>query len=161
MKSNRFIKNIPTKLQEEFLNDDCFLKTWKGKGLGGTTALLIAATQYVDEPYYVALIVEPTYPQALILVEKAKSWWSDETDVHFSNLKHTWTFPSGAKIRIENLKELPEDIYYYTAMDLPFIGIDCYHSYTDHLSSLEKLKLRCRLPYGISKSVPRRIRIVS
>jgi len=88
-------------------------------------ALLMAALQYVDVPFYAALIVRSTYKDLSLpdaIMSRSKEWLMN-SDAHWSEQEKTWTFPSGAKLVFGHL-DGPNDHYQYQSAAFQFIGID-------------------------------------
>ena len=68
-------------------------------GGGKSDALVIEATRQVEIPHYKGLIMRKTYPQLTELIEKSLLYYPPAfPGARYNDSKHTWTFPSGAKI---------------------------------------------------------------
>lgn len=101
-------------------------------GPGKSTALLLAALQYVDVPGYSALLLRRTYsdlalPGALMDVSRQ---WLDGTDASWHQGRHTWTFPSGATLTFGHL-EREQTKYRYRGAEFQFIGWDELTQFTE------------------------------
>ncbi len=91
-------------------------------GPGKSSALLMAALQYVEIPHYSALILRRTYRDLALpgaLMDRSKEWLMD-SDARWNEIQHCWTFPSGAKLQMGYL-ESETDKYRYQGAE--FIGI--------------------------------------
>ena len=115
-----------------FANQILFLRStelellYGGAARGGKSiAMLMAALQYVDIPGYHALILRKNFAElnlagALIPVSKE---WLTNTNAKWSEVKNTWTFPSGATLTFGYL-ENKNDVYRYLGSEYQFIGFD-------------------------------------
>jgi len=86
-------------------------------GPGKSSALLMAALQYVDVPHYAALILRRTYqdlskPEALM--DRAREWLTN-TDAEWHGDSHTWRFPSGAALAFGYLEHDGSELQYQSA----------------------------------------------
>lgn len=94
-------------------------------GPGKSSALLLAALQYVDVPGYAALLLRRTYPELSQpggLMARSHEWLRG-TDAHWDGNQRQWRFPSGATLSFGYLHhEL--DKYRYAGSELQFIGFD-------------------------------------
>lgn len=129
-----FIKQQPTARQQVFLDlNDKEEVFYGGAASGGkSSALLMAALEYVHVPDYAALLLRKTYvdlsrPGALM--DRAMSWLSD-SGAHWSDQKKTWTFASGATLTFGYL-ESENDKYQYQSSEFQFIGFDELSQFTE------------------------------
>lgn len=93
-------------------------------GGGKTSALLMAAAQYVETPGYAALILRESFrdlvqPDALI--PRSKTWWYGKAQ--WSSQLCRWTFPSGATITFGYLSH-DDDVHQYQGAAYQAICID-------------------------------------
>lgn len=94
-------------------------------GPGKSTALLMAALQYVDVPGYAALLLRRTFPQLKqpgALMDIADRWLGP-TDAIYSSMDHKWTFPSGAVLQFGYL-EHERDVEQYQSAEFHYMGFD-------------------------------------
>lgn len=123
----------PHPKQEVFLSTTAREVFYGGAaGPGKSTALLLAALQYVDVPGYSALILRRTYsdlalPGALMDVSRQ---WLDGSNAQWHQGKHTWTFPSGASLTFGHL-EREATKYRYRGAEFQFIGWDELTQFTE------------------------------
>src|SRR5882757_1647282 len=115
-RQNKFCPQIPTERQKLFLSlSDEREVFYGGAAAGGkSSALLMAALEYVDVPDYAALLLRRTYadlskPGALL--DRAAQWFRGK-GARWNDQKKQWTFPSGAKITFGYL-ESETDKYNY------------------------------------------------
>lgn len=82
-------------------------------GGGKSDALVIEATRQVHIPHYKALILRKTYPQLTELIEKSLRYYSVAfPKAKYNESKHTWVFPSGAKIVFGSLQHTKDKLNY-------------------------------------------------
>jgi predicted phage terminase large subunit-like protein len=92
-------------------------------GGGKSSALLMAALQYVDVPGYAALILRSTYASLALsdgLIPRSHEWLA-KTGARWNSQDHTWYFPSGAALTFGYL-EHSDDRYRYASSAYQFIG---------------------------------------
>jgi len=121
-----FCPQIPTPKQQQFLNLSC-IEGFFGGAAGGakSSALLIAALQYVHVPGYAAIIFRKSYPllsQPGGLLFRAKEWLIAQ-GVQYSGERKTFTFPSGATLSFGHL-ESTDSHFNYAGSEYQFIGFD-------------------------------------
>lgn len=113
--------------QAGYLLLDCLEALYGGAAFGGKSdALLAAASQYVDQSAYAALILRRTFAELSLpgaIMDRSKQWWLHDTDARWSQDEKTWTFPSGATITFGYL-EKADDVYRYQGSEYQFIGFD-------------------------------------
>lgn len=98
-------------------------------GGGKSAALLMASLQYVCVPGYSALLLRQSYPQLEGedgLIERSKSWLAERLgagDVHYSERRHRFRFPSGASLTLGFLDK-DADRLRYQGLAFQFVGFD-------------------------------------
>ena len=93
-------------------------------GGGKSDALVIEALRQVGIPHYKGLILRKTFPQLSELVEKSQRYYPQAfPKARYNEQKHTWTFPSGAKIIFGSLQH-EKDKYNYQGKAYDFIAFD-------------------------------------
>ncbi len=116
----------PTPAQQRFLDCGAVEALYGGAAGGGKTdALLQAALRHVDTPGYAALILRRTFAQLAKAdgpVQRAHEWLQG-TPAVWNELKHRWTFPSGATLEFGHLQH-DKDKYNYQGAAYQFIGFD-------------------------------------
>jgi len=94
-------------------------------GPGKSSALLMAALQYVDVPGYAAILMRRSY-QALMkpgaLISRSFQWLKN-TPASWDGANKMWRFPSGAILDFGYL-DSEIDKYNYDSAEYQFIGID-------------------------------------
>ena len=82
-------------------------------GGGKSDALVIEATRQVHIPHYKALILRKTFPQLTELIEKSLRYYPLAfPKARYNESKHTWVFPSGAKIVFGSLQHTKDKLNY-------------------------------------------------
>ena len=93
-------------------------------GGGKSDALVIEALRQVGIPHYKGLILRKTFPQLSELVEKSQRYYPQAfPKARYNEQKHTWTFPSGAKIIFGSLQH-EKDRFNYQGKAYDFIAFD-------------------------------------
>jgi len=103
-----------------FLCDEHFIPTHN------SSALLMAALQYVDVPGYSAILFRRTYADLALpgaIMDRFQSWLANEEDVRWNANNYTATFPSGARITFGYLNNV-NDYLRYKGSEFQFIGVD-------------------------------------
>lgn len=122
----RYCPLLPTPKQDVFLRVDALEAFYGGAaGPGKSTALLMAALQFVDVPGYSALLLRKTYPELALsggLMPMSHEWLGG-TDAVWNAQTHTWRFPSGATLTFGYLGS-DNDKYRYKSAEFQFIGFD-------------------------------------
>lgn len=95
-------------------------------GGGKSSALLMAALQYVDIPNYSAILFRRTFADLSLpgaLMDRFRTWISNYDDVHWNNNSFIATFPSGARVTFGYLNNAG-DYLRYKGSEFQFIGMD-------------------------------------
>jgi predicted phage terminase large subunit-like protein len=126
-------KDTPFCPEEPSINQKVFLRTnslealFGGAAGGGkSSALLMAALQYVDVPGYSAILFRRTYADLSLpgaLMDRFVSWMSNYDDVTWNRNSFIATFPSGARISFGYLNNA-NDYLRYKGSEFQFIGMD-------------------------------------
>ena len=137
----------PTLLQAAFLALPHREAFYGGAAGGGkSSALLMAALQYVHIPKYAALLLRRTYTDLTLpdsLMSRAREWLQN-TGAKWVEREKTWRFKSGATLSFGYLQR-EGDRYRYQSAAFQFIGFDELTqfpeiSYTYLFSRLRRLK---------------------
>lgn len=128
--NNKYMYWKPTEAQARLMLQDEKEILWGGSaGPGKSVGLLMAATQYVEVPYYSALLLRKTFKQlkeSKALMDLSKMWFAEAKNkelAHWSEKDFVWTFPSGAKIKFGYL-DSENDKYNFQGAEYQFIGFD-------------------------------------
>ena len=93
-------------------------------GGGKSDALVIEALRQVSIPHYKGLILRKTFPQLSELIEKSQRYYPQAfPKARYNDQKHTWTFPSGAKIVFGSLQH-EKDKVNYQGKAFDFVAFD-------------------------------------
>ena len=126
-KTPPFCPEEPSINQKVFLRTNSIEALFGGAAGGGkSSALLMAALQYVDVPNYSAILFRRTFADLSLpgaLMDRFKSWMSNYDDVHWNNNTFVATFPSGARISFGYLNNV-NDYLRYKGSEFQFIGMD-------------------------------------
>jgi len=119
--------------EEASLTQKVFLRSYALEGLfggaaggGKSSALLMAALQYVDVPSYSAILFRRTYADLALpgaLMDRFRSWVMAYEDVHWNANSYVATFPSGARVSFGYLNNT-NDYLRYKGSEFQFIGMD-------------------------------------
>ena len=155
--------------EEPSFTQKVFLRSYAMEGLfggaaggGKSSALLMAALQYVDVPGYSAILFRRTYADLSLpgaLMDRFKSWISNYDDIHWNANSYVATFPSGARISFGYLNNT-NDYLRYKGSEFQFIGMDEVTEIRE--SDYRYLFSRLRRPAtGELSKVPLRMRAAS
>lgn len=124
--ANPYIPQLPTPKQLAFLLAPEREVLFGGAaGPGKSSALLMAALEYVDQPGYSALLLRRSYADLALpgaLMDRADDWLRGTAAVWHAQDK-TWAFPSGATLSFGYL-QTESDKYRYQSAELQYIGYD-------------------------------------
>ena len=119
--------------EDASLTQKVFLRTYSLEALfggaaggGKSSALLMAALQYVDVPQYSAILFRRTYADLALpgaIMDRFQMWTGPEEDVKWNANTYTATFPSGARISFGYLNN-SQDYLRYKGAEFQFIGMD-------------------------------------
>jgi predicted phage terminase large subunit-like protein len=91
-----------------------------------SSALLMAALQYVDVPNYSAIIFRRTYADLALpgaIMDRFINWVAPHEDVRWNANNYTAMFPSGARISFGYLNN-QQDYLRYKGAEFQFVGMD-------------------------------------
>lgn len=93
-------------------------------GGGKSDYLIVQALSQVEIPHYRALILRKSIPELKDLIDKSYNIYRKcYPKAKYNDNKHTWTFPSGAKIQFGSLYHT-KDKHRYQGLQYDFIGFD-------------------------------------
>jgi predicted phage terminase large subunit-like protein len=158
--NNPYIPQDPTQKQAIFLlRSELKEGFYGGAARGGkSSALLIAALQYVSEPDYAALILRRTFRQLSLedaIMDRAERWLSP-TDAKWEGADKRWRFPSGATLTFGYL-DTERDKYQYQSAAFQFIAFDELSQFTQS----QYTYLFSRLTRLEGSTIPLRMRAAS
>lgn len=126
-KESDYCPETPSLTQKVFLRTNSIEALFGGAAGGGkSSALLMAALQYVDIPSYSAILFRRTFADLALpgaLMDRFKSWMTVYDDVHWNANSYVATFPSGARISFGYLNNT-NDYLRYKGSEFQFIGMD-------------------------------------
>jgi predicted phage terminase large subunit-like protein len=113
--------------QKVFLRTNSLEALFGGAAGGGkSSALLMAALQFVDVPGYSAILFRRTYADLALpgaIMDRFQNWISQADDVRWNANNYTAMFPSGARISFGYLNN-SQDYLRYKGAEFQFIGMD-------------------------------------
>ena len=155
----RFCPLTPTTKQTEFLALSCREALYGGAvGGGKSSALLMAALQYVGKPHYAALLLRKNFSDLSLpgaLMDMAAQWLRP-TAAQWRAAEKTWEFPSGATLTFGFLDH-SQDKYRYQSAEFQCI---CWDELTQFPES-DYLFLFSRLRRLEGVNIPIRVRAAS
>ena len=117
----------PSLTQKVFLRTYSLEALFGGAAGGGkSSALLMAALQYIDVPQYSAILFRRTYADLALpgaIMDRVHAWTGPEEEVRWNANTYTATFPSGARISFGYLNN-SQDYLRYKGAEFQFIGMD-------------------------------------
>ncbi len=155
--------------EQPSINQKVFLRTYSIEALfggaaggGKSSALLMAALQYVDVPGYSAILFRRTFADLSLpgaLMDRFRSWCANYEEIHWNANSYVATFPSGARISFGYLNNT-NDYLRYKGSEFQFIGMDEVTEIREN--DYRYLFSRLRRPsIGPLSSVPLRMRCAS
>lgn len=124
---NAYIPHKPTPKQAVFLSLPHVEAFFGGAAGGGKSdALLMAALQYVDIPYYSAIIfrrklTDAKKPNAIL--DRAQRWLAG-TDCKWNGSEHRFLFPSGASLTFGYIDSMQDAIISHQSAEYQYVGFD-------------------------------------
>lgn len=122
-----FCPEEPSMTQKVFLRTYSLEALFGGSAGGGkSSALLMAALQYVDVPNYSAIIFRRTYADLALpgaIMDRFINWVAPHEDVRWNANNYTAVFPSGARISFGYLNN-QQDYLRYKGAEFQFVGMD-------------------------------------
>jgi predicted phage terminase large subunit-like protein len=129
----KYVPQSPTPHQAAFLLCPQREVFFGGAASGGkSSALLMAALQYVEHPEYRALLLRRTFQdlsQPGALIDRSKEWLKN-TDAKWNESRKEWTFPSGAVVKFGYM-DSENDKYNYQGAEYKFVGFDELTQFTE------------------------------
>lgn len=126
-KMSDYCPEEPSLTQRVFLRTNALEALFGGAAGGGkSSALLMAALQYVDIPEYSAILFRRTFADLALpgaLMDRFREWIVHFDDVHWNANSYVATFPSGARISFGYLNN-SNDYLRYKGAEFQFIGMD-------------------------------------
>lgn len=158
-----YCPEVPSLTQKVFLRTYALEALFGGAAGGGkSSALLMAALQYVDTPNYSAILFRRTYADLALpgaIMDRFTSWLANYDDVRWNSNNYTAIFPSGARISFGYLNN-SQDYLRYKGAEFQFIGMDEVTEIRE--SDYRYLFSRLRRPAkGALAQVPLRMRSAS
>ena len=158
--NNPYIPQNPTEKQAAFLlQSDVKEGFYGGAARGGkSSALLMAALEYVTQPDYAALILRRTFQDLALedaIMDRAERWLSS-TYAKWEGKDKRWRFPSGATLAFGYL-DTERDKYRYQSAAYQYIAFDELSQFTQS----QYTYLFSRLTRLEGSAIPLRMRAAS
>ena len=133
--------------QTEFLRRGEFEILFGGAaGPGKTDCLVIAATRYVSNPNYKALILRRTFPQLEEIMDRCRKYYPMiDPGAYFLATEKRWHFSSGATVKLGHCQH-EADRFNYQGQDYGFIGFDEATQFTETIYTYLFSRCRCTDP---------------
>lgn len=117
----------PSIPQQVFLRSNAMEALFGGAAGGGkSSALLMAALQYIEIPHYSAMLFRRTLADLTLpgaLMDRFRDWTAPYEEIRFNQNTYTAVFPSGARITFGYLNN-KDDYLRYKGVEAQFIGMD-------------------------------------
>lgn len=117
----------PSMTQKVFLRTNSMEALFGGSAGGGkSSALLMAALQFVDVPNYSAMIFRRTYADLALpgaIMDRFQTWVAPFDDVRWNSNNYVAVFPSGARVTFGYLNN-SQDYLRYKGAEFQYIGVD-------------------------------------
>lgn len=157
---SKWCPQSPTEKQKLFLSLNDHREVFYGGAAGGakSSALLMAALEFVDVKGYAAVLLRRTYADLSkpgALMDRAHQWLRG-TVAKWNEQKKQWTFPSGATLTFGYL-ENENDKYQYQGAEYQFVGFDELTQFTESAYTY----LFSRLRRLATSDIPLRMRSAS
>jgi predicted phage terminase large subunit-like protein len=166
-KLNKYIPITPTPKQSAFLALSNVREAFYGGACGGgkSVALLAAALQYVEFAGYNAILFRKTFAELELpeaLMDLASQWlfpFKKNHEVHYSDLKKRYTFPSSATLSFGYLDKFGDRLRYQSA-SFHFAGFDelSHFDKQDYIYLFSRVRRTKKLE---AMEVPLRVRAAS
>lgn len=154
---DQYIPQKPTPHQAAFLLCNQREVFFGGSASGGkSSALLMAALQYVEHPQYRALLLRRTFQdlsQPGALIDRSKEWLK-HTDAKWNESRKEWLFPSGAIVKFGYM-DSENDKFNYQGAEYKFVGFDELTQFTEPMYTYLFSRLRRNMD---QTGIPIRIR---
>jgi predicted phage terminase large subunit-like protein len=122
-----YCPETPALKQTVFLRCNHLEALYGGSAGGGkSSALLMAALQYVDIPDYSAILFRRTFADLALpgaLMDRFIQWVKPHDDIHWNGSNYVATFPSGARVTFGYLNN-SQDYLRYKGAEFQFVGMD-------------------------------------
>ena len=122
-----YCPEAPSVPQKVFLRTNAIEALFGGAAGGGkSSALLMAALQYVDIPNYSAMLFRRTLADLTLpgaLMDRFRDWTAHYDEIRFNQNTYTAVFPSGARVTFGYLNN-KDDYLRYKGVEAQFIGMD-------------------------------------
>lgn len=119
------VPSVPVQCIQVAANDGMFLVGRTFIPTHNSSALLMAALQFVDIPDYAAIIFRLKHSDLALpgaLMDRASDWLGG-TDARWNGQEKTWRFPSGASLTFGYL-DSANDRFRYQSAEFQFVGFD-------------------------------------
>jgi predicted phage terminase large subunit-like protein len=153
---------VPQVKQAQFLLDYGLEALYGGAAGGGkSSALLMAALQFIEVPGYAAMLFRKSYADLSLpgaIMDRAKDWLGGQPGVRWSEIERKFTFASGATLGFGYIQN-ENDRLRYQGAELTFVGFDEVTQFKerDYLYLFSRIR-RPKEAYKALSRVPLRMR---
>ena len=150
--NSRWWAQVPLPIQMALLCLTDVREVYFGGAAGGakSSALLMVASQFADNPHNHALILRRTFQDLSLpgaLIPRSHEWWGS-TAAKYDPVLHRWTFPSGATISF-GYADSERDIYRYSGSEFTCVCVDEAGQIREEDLDFIKSRMRTAAPPGV------------
>lgn len=119
-------------------------------GGGKTDALVVGALAHVHHPKFTAIIFRRTFPELEGKVIPVSKEWYPASGGVYNGSKHSWAFPSGARVMFAHLQH-EDDVLQYQGHEFQYIGFDELTHFTEkqYVYLLSRLRTTAGIPLEV------------
>jgi predicted phage terminase large subunit-like protein len=141
----------PFPAQVPFLATEAREALYGGAAGGGKTdALVVGALAHVHHARFTAIIFRRTFPELEGKVIPVSKEWYPASGGVYNGSKHSWMFPSGARVMFAHLQH-EDDVLQYQGHEFQYIGFDELTHFTEkqYVYLLSRLRTTSGIPLEV------------